>query len=144
MTNPTFLRDSDYDLAAIKFRGHWRFFYDTESMFLLDFTKFDDSHKPSPGDWRYGILIVTEDNAEQWMNELAGELTLDQLPYTYWEGTSDQIKLTFVIDFDNKLWIGHGWQMDQSALHDYQPDGWTTGEDNVYDWLPPEIRKVWT
>jgi len=79
---------------------------------------------------RYGIL-ATEDNAEQWMNALAGELTPDQLSRTYCYDGSDRVILTFVVDFDEKLWVGQTWKMDQSALHDYQPAGWLAGVDEV-------------
>ncbi|GAC1680782.1 MAG: hypothetical protein NVS9B9_31840 [Ktedonobacteraceae bacterium] len=135
--------DWDYSLAAVKSKGKWRFFYDIESMFLLDYTSFEDDYSPVLGDWRYGLLVVTQDNAEQWMAALAGELQIDQLAKTYWRDTNNRVPLTFVIDFDQKLWIGQMWKMDQSPLQDYQPKGWLAKEDAVLNYLPPDIRKYW-
>jgi hypothetical protein len=135
--------DWDLSLAAVKFKGQWRFFYDEETMFLLDYTSYDGNYTPALGDYRFGILIISEDNVEQWMATLAGELTLTQLPKTYWQHTTDRVQLTFVIDFDEKLWIGQMWKMDQSPLQDYQPKGWLAREDILEKYLPPEIRAYW-
>ncbi len=135
--------DWDESLAAVKFKGRWRFFYDVEEMFLLDYTKWWSDYVPEPGGWRYGTLIVDENNAEQWMNSIAHEITADQIPNTFLKDTSDRVKLTFVIDFDEKIWVGMMWKHDQSPLDDYQPDDWATGEENVYNFLPPEIRAYW-
>ncbi|MHB8625274.1 MAG: arsinothricin resistance N-acetyltransferase ArsN1 family A [Aggregatilineales bacterium] len=123
--------DLDESLAAVKFKGRWRFFHDVETMFLLDYSAFDSDYVPVPGEFRYGTLIVDESNAEQWMNELTHELTPQQLLHTYWRDTRRRVELTFVIDFDEKLWVGQMWHMDQSPLQDYQPDGWLTGEDEA-------------
>jgi hypothetical protein len=76
------------------------------------------------------------------MDSLRGELTLEQIPYTQWANGA-QAPLTFVIDFDRKLWIGYQWHNDQIALTDYQPSGWTALEDNVYRYVPQEIAKLW-
>lgn len=135
--------DSDCSLAAVKFKGQWRFFYDTESMFLLDYTAYHNRYKPGPGDWRYDLLVINDDNAEQWMAALQGELAVGQLANTFWDNTNKRVKLTFVIDFDQKLWVGHMWKMDQSPLQDYQPEGWLAKEDALENYLPPDIRKHW-
>jgi hypothetical protein len=135
--------DWDYSLAAVKFKGRWRFFYDLETMFVLDYTAYDDDYSPLPGDYRYGTLIVDENNAEQWMASLERELTPEQLPETYWENTSRRVQLTFVIDFDKKLWAGQNWKMDQSPLESYQPEGWSATYDAPEKYLPPEIRNFW-
>ena len=131
--------DRDYALAAIKFRERWRFFYDVETMFLLDYSSFDPTYEPSSGKFRYGTLIVDESNAEAWMAAMAKELDRDQLPHMYWDNSDRRVQPTFVIDFDKKLWVGHGWSMDQSPLQDYQPQDWTAGEDDVMKYLPPEL-----
>ena len=77
------------------------------------------------------------------MAALAGEVTPAQLARTYWRDTLKRVKLTFVIDFDEKLWVGQGWHNDQSPFQDYQPQGWLTDEDDVAKFLPPEIKKLW-
>ncbi|MCC7446556.1 MAG: hypothetical protein IT324_04025 [Anaerolineae bacterium] len=110
-----------------------------ETMFLLNYSAYN----PQPGGYRYNTLIVDENNTELWMKSLAGELTLEQIPYTYWYDTSQRMRLTFVIDFDEKRWVGYMWKHDQEALQDYQPDGWTAVEDEVLPYLPPEIRQYW-
>jgi hypothetical protein len=143
MTEPIFL-DWDESLAAVKFKGRWRFFHDVDSMFLLDYSPYDSDYAPKqPGDFRYGTLVVDENNAEQWMDSLAGEIAAEQIPNTFLKGTAHRAKLTFVIDFDQKMWVGSMWHNDQSALDDYQPEDWTAGEDDVYNYVPPEIRQLW-
>jgi hypothetical protein len=135
--------DPDEAVAAVKLRGRWRLFYDVETMFLLNYSAYHPDYIPEPGCFRYNTLIVDENNAELWMSALAGELTLEQIPYTYWGDTSQKAKLTFVIDFDQKLWVGEMWQHDQTWLPDYQPEGWTAIEDEVIQYLPSEIRSYW-
>ncbi len=132
--------DWDYSLAAVKFKDNWRFFYDIESMFLLNYPSFDDTHNPTDGEFRYGTLIVDENNDEQWMNSIVEEVNLEQVPNLYWESTERRVQLTFLINFDEKLWIGYRWKMDQLPLDEYQPQGWTTQEDNVLDYLPPDLK----
>ena len=130
----------DDALAAVKFKGSWRFFFDMEVMFLLDYSSYDHTYSPLPGQSRYGTLVVDETNAAKWMESLSGELTLEQLPNTYWQDTEARVLPTFVIDFDKKLWVGGGWKMDQSPLHEYQPQDWTALEGNVMEYVPDEIK----
>jgi hypothetical protein len=132
--------DHDEALAGVKFKGRWRFFYDGEIMFLLDYSAYDDTHHPRPGEFRYGTMIVDEANAERWMNSLAHEVSLEQLTHTYWKNSDRRINPTFLIDFDQKLWVGSGWKMDQSPLHEYQPQGWTALEADIDDYLPDELK----
>jgi hypothetical protein len=132
--------DWDYSLAVVKFKENWRFFYDIESMFLLDYHSFHNAYNPVEGEFRYGTLIVDKNNAEQWMSSITREVTLEQIPNLYWENTETRVKLTFLINFDERLWVGSQWKMDQSPLHEYQPQGWTAREDNVLDYLPPELK----
>lgn len=136
-----FYIDGDESLAAVKFDGRWRFFYDIEVMFLLDYSKYEGNHKPKLGEWRYGTIIVSSANAEQWMNQITHELTIEQLKNVIWKDgdVEEPVGLTFVIDFDAKVWIGMNWKMDQSPLQDYQPDGWRAEEGDGYAYLPPEI-----
>lgn len=131
----------DESIAAVKWRDQWRFFYDEDIMFLLDYTK-NSSYFPVEGGFRYGTLIVDESNVELWMNSMAGELTEEQIPYVRW-ADDEQVKLTFVIDFDVKLWVGYRWQNDQSAYQDYQPDGWIAIEDDVHGYLSTKLSKLW-
>jgi len=135
--------DWDESLAAVKFKGHWRFFCDIETMFLLDYTAYDGDYIPTPFSYRYGILVVDEHNAEQWMSALDVEVTPKQLANTYWRGSSNRVQLTFVINFDEKLWVGQMWKMDQSPLADYQPQDWLAEKDEVQKYLPLEIRGYW-
>lgn len=128
-------------IAAVKWQGKWRFFYDIDIMFLLDYTKYDDSI-PEEGDFRYGTLVVNESNIELWMDSIHGELTTEQIPYARWDD-DEQVQLTFVIDFDVKMWIGYHWQNDQSAYQDYQPEGWIAIEDDCFNYLPIDIAKLW-
>ncbi len=133
--------DWDSSLAAVKFRGNWRFFYDQDAMFLLDYPSYDGGlHNPTEGEFRYGTLIVDETNAEQWMKSIFAEVSLEQVPNLCWEGTERRVQLTFLINFDEKLWAGSGWHNDQSSLEDYQPHGWTALEDPVLDYLPDNLK----
>ena len=130
-------------IGAVKLKGKWRFFYDMDYMFLLDYTAYDSGYIPKPGDKRFGLLVIDNENAEQWMGSLAGELSLEQIPNVVVGDSSVRADLIFVIDFDTRLWVGQGWHNDQSFLGDYQPEGWTAIEDNVYQYLPDEIRRYW-
>jgi hypothetical protein len=131
----------DDALAVVKFREMWHFFNDMEVMFLLDYSSYDDTHHPSPGEFRYGTMIVDENNAEAWMESLSGKLEIEQLKHTYWKNTDKRVRPTFFIDFDTKLWVGGNWKQDQSPFTDYQPQGWTALEDDVISFLPEEVRR---
>lgn len=117
-------------------------FYDMDYMFLLDYKSYDPTYTPKLGEPRHDTLIVDENNIELWFESLSGELSAEEIPYAKWEDGS-QVKLTFVIDFDRKLWVGFRWWNDQSALHDYQPRDWIAIEDNVFRYLPPDIVSRW-
>ena len=54
--------------------------------------------------------------------------------------TEKRVKLTFLINFDEKLWVGCLWKMDQSPLQEYQPQGWSALEDKVLDYLPSNLK----
>jgi len=139
MSEKIFVTDWDESLAAVKFKGHWRFFHDVETAFLLNYSAYDDRYTPKPGGYRYGTLVVDKNNADEWMKSLAHEVSLEQLPHLYWQDSEERVRLTFVIDFDKKLWVGSMWKMDQSPLTDYQPQGWTAIEDDVKKYLPSEL-----
>jgi hypothetical protein len=134
--------DPEESIAAVHWQGRWRFVYDIDIMFLLDYPSYDDTYFPKEEEFRYGTLIVDESNVEQWLASMSGELTTDQIPYARWE-KDEQVKLTFVIDFDTKLWVGLHWQNDQSAYQDYQPDGWIAIEEDIFKYLPPDISNLW-
>ena len=53
MSDDVFL-DEDQSLAAVKFKGRWRFFSDSETMFLLDYTSYNADYNPQPGGYRDG------------------------------------------------------------------------------------------
>lgn len=105
-------------------------------MFLLDILAYE-GEAPEPGHPRYDTAIVDSENATQWMASLAHELTIDQV--THAMNGSYPAKVTFMIDFDQQLWVGHGWHNDQFYLGDYQPAGWTTKEDDPYAYMPDEL-----
>ena len=132
--------DWEDDLAVIKFKGNWRIFFDYEPMFLLDYSKRDDTWIPSEGEFRYGTLVVDESNVEQWIESLKNEVALEQVSKLYWENTKKRVQLTFLINFDEKFWVGSGWHNDQSFLGDYQPQGWTAIEDLALNYLPPNLK----
>ncbi len=136
--------DLEEGIAAVKHEGNWRFFHDNDWMFLLDYRAYAyaPDETPRPTDPRRNTLVVNENNAEEWMNLLAGELTFEQIPYAVYDDGA-QAPLMFVIDFDEKLWIGHRWHMDQSALDDYQPADWLADEDDVFKYVPEEIAHLW-
>ena len=140
----TILIDNEQGIAAVKFKGKWRFFYDDDWNFLLDWRayKYHPDEAVDPDDPRRETLVVDENNAEAWMSLLAGELTAEEIPYASYED-GGQARLIFVIDFDGKLWVGCLWHMDQSALDEYQPADWTAGEDDVFKYVPEEIARLW-
>jgi hypothetical protein len=98
MNNIRTISYSQDTIAAIHLKGQWRFFYDMDYRFLLDAESLvtDDSGEVDE------TQIVDDHNVEAWMQSLSGELTAEEIPYTYWED-GGQVKLTFVIDFDRKL-----------------------------------------
>lgn len=133
---------ADESLAAVKWQGQWRFFYDIDIMFLLDYRKYDPKYRPKTDSFRLGTLIVDETNIDLWMHSMSGELSTEQIPYARWADDT-QVQLTFVINFDVRLWVGYLWQNDQSAYQEYQPDGWTAIEDDVFAYLPKEFVHLW-
>jgi hypothetical protein len=145
MTEPIII-PMDQEIAAVKFKGKWRFFHDDDWMFILNYRAYRPSsdEEIESSDFRRNTWLVDENNAEEWMSQLVGELTPEQIPYAVNEHyRGEQARLVFVIDFDRKLWVGCGWSMDQSALEDYQPEGWTAKHDYVFLYVPEEVANLW-
>lgn len=129
---------TDESLAAIKHQGEWHFFCDMDYMFLLDIISYE-GEEPDAEHPRFGTAIVTPENAIEWMSSLAYRLTIEQVANASYITSGHPAKLVFMVDFDQKLWVGSGWHNDQSFLRDYQPEGWITKEDDPYIYLPIEF-----
>lgn len=78
---------------------------------VLDYKEYDgDPNEPQDEtDWRYGIMQVDEKNAQAYCNALSNnELTSEQIPFVTKEIGGTQEPLSFVVNFDEKIFI-NGW-----------------------------------
>jgi hypothetical protein len=134
--------DTDEYIGAVKLNSEWRCFYDMLSMWILDYASYHPEYNPTPGGWRAGLLQVDETNAQAFCNALADrEILLEHIPRTVKRTSTGQQPLTFVINFDEKIFV-NGWQ-DNIAIHEYAPQGWTAVEDDPYQYIPPELKALW-
>jgi hypothetical protein len=134
--------DFDEYIGAVKLNSQWRFFYDILSMWILDYASYHPDYNPTPQGWRANLLKVDEANAKEYCEALANhELFPEQIPWVEKESFSDQEGLTFVVNFDEKVFV-NGWR-DNIAIHEYAPQGWTAFEDDPYEHIPPEFRSLW-
>lgn len=63
-------------MAAVCLNTEWRFFYDDDFMFILDWIKYDgEDNIQNLSEETFRPLIVNSQNAPKWMSKLAGELT---------------------------------------------------------------------
>jgi len=131
----------DY-IGGVLHDGQWGFYHAMLSMWVLDYAKWEDYTPQEKSNWRYGIIYVDENNVDDYIKELAkGQLTPEQIPYVKKSPTSRQEPLSFVVDFDNQVFV-NGWY-DMLPMHTYVPDHWTKHRDNVYDYIPKQYVKLW-
>lgn len=135
------IRADDY-IGAILHRGQWGFYHTMLSMWVLEYAKWEDYTPQSETDWRYGIIYVDENNADDYIKELVDcYLTLEQIPYVKKSPDGKQEPLSFVVDFDKQIFV-NGWY-DMLPMHTYVPDHWTKLRDSAYEYIPKQYVKLW-
>jgi hypothetical protein len=133
---------SDNYIGAVKFNGNWRLFHQPLSMWILDYSSYDDEYAPKQGEWRENLMRVDESNAQDYIQYIAkNELLPDQIPYVVKGKFPGQALLTFVVNFDERLFV-NGWH-DNIAIDEYVPSSWTSIEDEPLDYVPSEISALW-
>ncbi|MBL8164163.1 MAG: hypothetical protein JNJ61_19405 [Anaerolineae bacterium] len=133
---------SEHYIGAVRFHGDWRVFHELLSMWILDYRSYDDTFAPKEGEWRYNLMIVDQNNAEAYIESMAkNEILVTQIPHIRLGDFPGQAQLTFVVNFDEKLFI-NGWH-DNIPIHEYVPQDWTGIEATPYDYIPSDLRLLW-
>jgi hypothetical protein len=138
----------DY-VGAVKFQGRWRIYYSVLAMWVLDYTKYDPDYDPEEtiGRWRADLLVVDNNNAEQYcqaMNELSLEdfrRTLFEVPDKDGQSLYSKPSLDFVVDFDDRLFV-NGWRELVIPFHKLIPEGWKGIKGYPYEYIPSDLKEL--
>lgn len=139
--------DADEYLGAIKLKGKWYVFYELRGMWVLNHRTYHPSFQSEQyPDWRPGLLVVNRENADEFINHLREqekELSIEELPRVRTAGFEGLglPELTFVIDFDEQLFVSAF--PENLAIHEHVPEGWKGIEDAPLEYVPPELKKIW-
>ncbi|MBL8160968.1 MAG: hypothetical protein JNJ61_03215 [Anaerolineae bacterium] len=132
----------EHFIGAVKLHGEWRFFHHLLIAWILNYRDYDDTYIPTESDWRYELMKVDEKNAEAYVLFMAkNELPIAQIPFVRLGDFPMQAPLTFVVNFDERLFV-NGWH-DNIPIHEYIPQGWRGIEDNPYDHIPSDLSLLW-
>jgi hypothetical protein len=136
--------DIDDFLGAIKLEGIWHIVYADLGLWILDYASYDQTYNPSQAqEWRYGYLKVDSDNAQgYYMDYLkANEIYLENVPKVRRKYLNKQAPLTFVVNFDDKVFISAF--RDNIMFHEYVPEQWFSTEDVPYNYIPRYLAQLW-
>jgi hypothetical protein len=141
MANRYLYINPDFYVGAVKLHGVWRIFYGTLSEWILNYEDYAAPEEDLEG-WRNGLLNVDENNGEEFCKYMAAnEVPLSDVGLLRGEGTEKQEPLTFVVNFDDKLFI-NGW-MDMLPIHKWAPSHWERKKTSPYSYVPDTIRSLW-
>lgn len=134
--------DFDEYIGAVRLSGQWHFYHLILSEWIMDYASYHPDYKPKPGGWRDNLLYVDENNAEEYLEYFhSREIDSSQIPFTRQDTFTTQPPLTFVIHFDDRVFV-NGW-FDMIAVHKYTPKHWQAVEDSPYKYVPEAIRALW-
>ena len=138
-------KELDYDeyLGAVKVEGNWHFLADFVGEWILNYPAYDPDYDPSQ--WKYkfrnGLLVVDETNAKEFLETMREkELSFESVKKLVAEKGKDKIPLTYVIDFDECIFVDGNSERD---IAEYVPRNWKGIEDFPLNYVPDEIKAVW-
>lgn len=135
--------NNDEYLGAVKVEGNWHFFADFVGEWILDYPAYDPDYDPSQWDYKFrnGLLTVDETNAEEFLKAMQEqELSLDSVKKLVAEKGEDKIPLTYVVNFDERIFVDGNSERD---IVEYVPVNWKGIEDTPLNYVPDEIKAVW-
>ncbi len=135
----------DY-IGAVRLQGRWRIYYSVLGMWILDYKQYRPSYDPeSATGWRSNLLTIDASNADQYCQTM-NELSVEAFRQTVYKlrGEEDKLihfkpRIVFVVDFDKKLFV-NGWWESAIPFHKLLPEGWQGIEDDVYKYIPSELK----
>ena len=128
-------------VGAVKLNNNWRIFYADLSEWILSYESYG-APEEDLSQWRGGLINVDENNAEEFCNFLAKhEIRLDDISKLRSQGMEQQEPLTFVVNFDGKLFV-NGWR-DMLPIHTWIPKHWDSKRDLPYSYIPPSLAELW-
>jgi hypothetical protein len=134
-------------LGAVNLRGQWRLFAGSVGEWTLDYPACDPGWEPSENErleFRSGLLVVDVHNADEFCAAMQPyEVTTKTLVGWMQRVGQAAIPLTFVVDFDRRLFV-HGYDEPIEPRGQYIPPSWTGIVDDPLDHVPAEIKDLWT
>ena len=126
-------------LGAICQNSRWRFFYDEGSRYKwgLDFRNADTNVIPQQ---RNQSLVINRSNIGEYIASFDREVSATQI-----KETSHKIPLTFVVNFDQQLFVdGSGEEGEHLPLSNCIPQNWKSiVVRDPYFYVPSTVRDLW-
>lgn len=137
----TKLKRDEY-LGAVKYAGEWHILALYVGEWILNYPAYDPYSSKSPTDkYRNGLWVVNETNAAEFLRAMQEhELSLTEVEKLIAEKGPEEVPLTYVVNFDEKLFVdGHP----DRDIAEYVPEGWTGIEDFPTNYVPQKIKSLW-
>jgi hypothetical protein len=149
MNDKIVISGSNY-LGAVKLKSEWQVFHAVLYMWILDYAAYNPSYDPATSKyhWRQNLLRVSESNASEYCRAMTvipmGDVTnvIQEIQQRDGEIKYFQPPLTFVVNFDECLFINGWWEL-IIPFHKLIPDSWKGLEDSPYKYVPDHLRKLW-
>lgn len=129
-------------LGAVKVESKWHLLGLHVGEWILDYPSYDPYSNKSDSNYRNGLWIVNEMNAREFIEAMRDEeLSLEDVERLVKKRGVEDAPLLYVIDFDKRLFVdGHP----DRDVEEYVPQGWTGIKDFPLNYVPDEIKSVWT
>ncbi len=131
--------DENAYLGAICVNSTWHFYLDRGGRFrwAIDLRNSDLANVPKE---RANLLNVQKQDVKKYVSLFETELQLSQI-----KNMTGKTQITFVINFDEKLFVDLGGEEAESfAIYKLVPDDWKSILDrDASFYIPNEIRRLW-
>ncbi len=130
-------------LGAVKLSMKWRIFAGYIGEWILDYPSYDPEIKDAEqrSEFRGGVLIVDEKTAEQFCGAMSEhEFTLTEIEALIKQRGAENVPLTVVVDFDNKLFVNGYYDR---SIEEFVPVGWQGIFGDPLQYVPAGISSLW-
>jgi hypothetical protein len=150
------IRESyDERLGLVIIEGNQRFFLEHDAWWILDYQRYSPSiidSETRTTDFRNGILLVDENNAEKFLEVMKDSevlakdvrrLILEARELMETDEDEEEFVLMFLIDFDKKLYVNGFFDFLVQPYEEFVPKGWTGILDNPLKYVSDDIKSLW-
>lgn len=129
-------------LGAVNVDGKWHLLALYTGEWILDYPTYDPFSDKSEKNYRKGLWVVDQKNAQEFINAMRDEeLSSSDVKELVKERGVEQMPLLYVVDFEKCLFVDGHHDRD---IEEYVPKGWKGIKDFPLKYVPDEIKSIWT